>query len=210
MTDVTHDFSSGKSDGTDATKVRPTNWNKAHVGALEILDRELSTDQVVSSTTEESVYSYAITAGKLGTTGGLRFRIGGDCLVNAAGTLILAIRFGPTATALLSRDQLFVSNAIDLQDTATRHAWWLDLLIMNSASNAQKAVIGFMMIAASGGFQIAALDTSQFGWGGAGFAEETEDSTAALTVDLTAKFSVSSASLSFRKEIALTEFIPPA
>lgn len=35
MAGITHVFVSGKADGTDATLVRPSNWNAGHVGGLE-------------------------------------------------------------------------------------------------------------------------------------------------------------------------------
>lgn len=209
MTDVTHPFSSAKSDGTDATKVRPTNWNKAHVGALEILDRDLTEDEVVSSTTEESVYSYAVTAGKMGDDGGLHLRIGGDLLVNNAGTLILKIRFGPTATALLSRSTMFVSNTFDIFDSATRYSWDMDLLVMNVNNASQVFTTRFNAAAAATGNYLELVDTtSNLGIIGAGIGTDSEDTTAALTLDLTALWSVSHANLSIKRNLALMEFIP--
>lgn len=40
MTDaaITHDFVSAKSDGTDATKVQPSNWNALHLGAIPVIN----------------------------------------------------------------------------------------------------------------------------------------------------------------------------
>lgn len=202
MGNVKHIFQSAKSDGGDASLVRPSNWNAAHEGAMEILDRDLSQIEVVDDTAETSIYSHSIDANILGATGGIRLTLGGDYLNNSGSTrgLILRVKLGAT-TALLS-------NSFNSLVSADRRQWSLMVLFLNSAAAVQKWNASFVMSrAAAATFSIGAAVTDD-GRIGAGVADSTEDTTGALVLDVTIDHSVAHASLSLRKELALLELIP--
>lgn len=194
---VKHQFVSGKADDADGTLIRPSNWNDEHVGAVEIMDRDLAQSEVVSSTSEESIYSHSIPANQLGATGGFRLTLSGDMLENVAGTLAIRIKLGATT--------IFTQSGIDHTNSATRYGWELVIICMNTSTSAQKwsaryiSSIGYVL----GDSNLAVQGISLPG-------TSAEDTTGALTVDVTIQWTVNSASLSFRKEIALLEEIPAA
>jgi hypothetical protein len=200
---VKHAFVSGKSDDPDSSLVNPSNWNEAHEGAVEIEDRDLTQDEVVSSLVEESIYSHSIAGNVMGSTGGVRLTLGGDILKNVAGTVIIRVKLG--ATTILQ------SNALALTQGATRYEFILEVLLMNSATGAQKATGKFLCVTESSGASFSALlgnDPSATHM--AGYGTASEDTTTAKTLDVTVQWSASDVNLSFRKEIALLELIPAA
>lgn len=196
----THAFESAKADGGDATLVKPSDWNADHIGS-DIEDRDLTTVNVVSTVVETSVYSHSLPAGLLGDDGGFRLTIGGDALVNAAGTATIRIKLGTTT--------VLTSSALDLVNTADRYKFWLEILCMNSSAAAQKWAVSLQLVAGAADFpwQLGGNDGAT---AGAGYNSSAEDTTAAKTVDVTVEWSASSASLSFRKEMALLELLPAA
>lgn len=161
---------------------------------VRVLDRDLSTDEVVSSTDEESIYSFSVPAGLLGSVGGLHLVIGGDSLKNVAGTIVLKVKLGSTA--------LLTTTALSFSGTANRYKWLLDVYIINSAAGAQKCVGKFQATQAAETFPLvhtsgaAAIQAT-------GKGTASEDTTGALTLDVTVQWSASNASLSFRKELAV-------
>ncbi|KKL84405.1 hypothetical protein LCGC14_1965070, partial [marine sediment metagenome] len=78
MGNVKHAFTSPKADGGDSSLVRPSNWNASHVGAVEILDRDLTQIDVANNAAETSIYSFSIPAGAMGADGGIRLKLTGD------------------------------------------------------------------------------------------------------------------------------------
>ena len=74
-----------------------------------VLDVDLGQTDVVSSTDEETLYSYTIPADTLGATGGFRLAVAGDLLENAAGTLTIKVKLG--ATTIFSRGSMDHTNS---------------------------------------------------------------------------------------------------
>lgn len=200
-TNVKHQFTSGKADDADTTLIRPSNWNDEHVGAIEIMDRDLDQVDVETTADEESLYSHSIPGNQIGATGGFRLTLSGDMLVNAAGTLELRVKLGATT--------VFTSSAIDPTETGDRYEWWLEILCMNSATDAQKWVVHFQCVSSTANWPLQ-LGGSDGAIVGAGVGSSAEDTTGALTLDVTADWSASSANLSFRKEMAVLEELPAA
>src|SRR3989304_890388 len=135
---VKHAYPSGKADGGDATKVRPTNWNADHVGD-QMLDRSMTTQQVVSRTDEVSIYSFSIPANKMGSDGGVLLNLGGTILANVAGTLTVRVKLGATT--------ILTSTAMDINDASVTYKFTLEILLMNLATNSQKCWANFQAIA---------------------------------------------------------------
>ena len=199
---VKHQFTSAKADDPDATLVNPSNWNDEHVGALEIMDRDLSQQDIANDDTEQSVYSHQIPAGQLGTTGGFRLTLVGDLLCNVpAATIVIKVKLGATT--------VFTSTALDITDSADRYKWQLDILCMNSAADAQKWAAKILGAASADNFPMY-VGSNAGVFHGAGHATSTEDTAGALTLDVTVDWSASNANLSVRKEMAILEEIPAA
>ncbi len=199
---VVHQFSSGKADDADATLIRPSNWNDNHLGASEVLDRDLDEVDVVSSVSETSIYSHSIPANQLGTTGGIRLHISGDILFNVGGEdFTIKVKLGATT--------VLTSTAYTPGTSATRRGFVLDVLFMNSAAAAQKWDVKFLAVLTAENFSIDRSDTTNVDTG-SGIATSTEDTTGALTLDVTVQWSASSANLSFRKQMAVLEELPYA
>ncbi len=169
-----------------------------------ILDRDLSQVDIVNDGTIQSIYSFAIPAGALGATGGVRLTIGGDYLNNTGGAVILDIRIVLGATTVLA------SQLVNITASANRRKWRLDIWFMNSAAAAQKWNASFAMTPPTAeDFGIGDTTAAQF-FLGAGQDVSAEDTSGALTLDVTVDHSVADPLLSIRKEIALLELIAPA
>ncbi|KKL04051.1 hypothetical protein LCGC14_2619940 [marine sediment metagenome] len=201
MGNVKHVFTSPKADGGDATLIRPSNWNAAHEGAVEILDRDLTQIEVVNTAGEISIYSYSIGADVLGITGGVRLSLGGDYLNNSGTNKSLTIRAKLGATTVFSR-------AFQTVTSADRRKWLLNLWFLNSAAAAQKWSAEWYLSPALADVLAIGTSGSEGGAKGAGVASSTEDTTGGLTLDITMEHSAAAATLSIRKEIALLELIP--
>lgn len=164
-----------------------------------VLNADLTQVDVVSSTNEESLYSYTIPANTLGATGGFRLTLGGDLLNNAGGaTLRIRVKLGAT-TAL---DTGAITYVVD----AARYKWQLHLICTNSAVAAQKWSALFGGIFTGQTFAFGRSDANAV-MSGAGYNSSAEDTTTDLVLDVTALWSASSASLSMRKEMAVLERI---
>lgn len=192
---VKHKKVSAKADDPDASLIRPSNWNEEHLGAIEVMDRDLSQVDVANTITETSIYSHSIPAGQLGTTGGIRLTLTGDMLKGATGNIDFRIKLG--AATVIARLNVNPTNS------ATRYSWKLEIIFLNNASAAiQKwhanfvATVGYILTSSANGIL------------GNDIGASTEDTTSARTLDVTVEWSVASASLSFRKETAVLEELP--
>lgn len=203
---VKHQKTSAKADSADASLVNPTDWNASHDGAMEIINRDVAQDEVVNSSSEESVYSHSIPANTLGSDGGFRLTLGGDYFNNsgATRTLVIKVKLGATT--------VFTSNAFNLLAVAThRRGWHLEVLCMNASAAVQDWLTWLGISPAVTN----SLKVMNIGAGsdsvtiGEGVGTSTEDTTGALTVDVTMQHSAAHASLSIRCEVALLELIPP-
>ena len=179
-------------------------WNKATkkwepVAGVTILDRDLTQVDVVNTATETSIYSLSISANVLGATGGFRLTLGGDMLKNAAGNLEIRVKLGAT--------EVFLSDVGAPSSSADRHKWTILLLCLNSATNAQKWNAMVQMVANAQNLAVQIIGSGTNSYLAEGYNTSAEDTTAALTLDVTVDWSAASASLSFRKEMALLESI---
>lgn len=165
---------------------------------IDIMDRDLSQVDVVNDASETSIYSFAIPAGTLGATGGVRLTIGGDMLVNTAGTLVLRVKLGSTT--------ILGSPSMDLVNTSNLYKWTLQIWLLNSAADAQKAHAVFDAIAIAGTFP-GVLGDSDLAVHLTGYGTAAEDTGSEKILDVTADWSAAQTSLSFRKEMALLERI---
>lgn len=170
--------------------------------AVSIIDRDLATVTVASTLIETTIYSHTLPAEILGTTGGLRLTIGGDLLKNAFGTFTLRVKLGAT-TVLTSNAHTFTS------DAATRKHR-LVIEGMNSAAAAQKWVAEFQASRGGTNFPISETDQAFNASHGVGYNASAEDTSGALLLAVTVQWSAANANLSFRKEMAILELIPPA
>ena len=169
--------------------------------SIRILDRDMSQVDVESTADEESIYSHSIAAGTLGATGGVRLTLAGDILKAAAGTFRIRVKLGSTT--------VFVGNSISLAGHATdRYKWELVLWFMNTAADAQKWGAAVKAILDDVDFTIMPSTTVGLTYLGAGLGSSSEDTSGAKTIDVTVDWSTSSASLSFRKEMAMLEKLP--
>ncbi|KKN02343.1 hypothetical protein LCGC14_1118710 [marine sediment metagenome] len=201
MGNVKHAFTSGKADGGDATQVRPSNWNAAHTGAVEILDRDLTQVDVANNAAETSIYSFSVPAGVMGADGGVRLKLAGDMLCNVAGTIRFIVNFG--ATEILATGLADPDNSNQLQK------WTMEVVILNSAVAVQKCWAEMAIVEGTANFAV--IRSNQVGMMvGRGLSSATEDTLGALVLEVTVNWSVASANLSFRKEMALLELIPAA
>jgi len=196
---VKHKFASAKADDPDMDLIRPSNWNEEHLGAVEVIDRDLATVDVANTVTETVLYSQSIPAGQLGADGGIRLTLSGDMLANVAGTVTLRVKLGATI--------VLATPSTDFADSPARRNWQMVVEFMNSAVNAQKwTAFMHVMNATSDNFPLGLADIRT----GVGLGTSSEDTNSALTLQVTAQWSVANASLSFRKEMAILEEIPKA
>ena len=202
MGNIKHAFVSGKADGGDASLVRPSNWNAAHEGAVEILDRDLTQIDVANDAVETSIYSFSIPAGALGATGGFRLTLGGDMLKNVAGTIIWRVKLGATTVLVSDASAPFIS--------VDRHKWTLVILCLNSAVAAQKWNLRGQTVTNTASLAVHILSSGNISTLLDGYNVSTEDTSGALVLEVTIEWSAASASLSYRKEMALLELIPAA
>ncbi len=163
---------------------------------VDIIDRDMSQQESVSSTSLDVMYTHSVPADILGLTGGLRLTMAGDMLDNANANLRLRVKFGAT-TVLDSGDNGFTN-------TTDRYKWLLTVIMFNTSATAQKW--GGSVIFSSGVNQMINRRTDETPAalaGGSG--TSAEDTTGALTLEVSVQWDTSSASLSFRKEMAFLE-----
>lgn len=204
-TNVKHQFVSGKADDADATLIRPSNWNDEHVGALEVMDRDLDEVEIVNDSAETSIYSHSIPADQMGGTGGFRLIIGGDYLNDSGSSRSLTIKVKLGATTALT------SAAMSIPDVATnRRKWFLEVVCLNSATDAQKWLVRWTIGPSNAANFATENPGTASGGDGAGYGTSAEDTTGALTLDVTMDHGAAHASLSVRKEIAILEELPAA
>lgn len=170
----------------------------AYSAGLDIIDRDLSQVDVVSTTDETSIYSHSVAAGSLGATGGIRLTIAGDSLKNATGTLTLRVKLGATT--------VFTSAVLTISGSANRYKWILHVHCLNVNASSQKWSADIQAAEDTATFALRKT-TSSGAFMGGGYNTSAENTAGALTLDVTSQWSASSASLSFRKELALLERI---
>ena len=150
------------------------------------LARDLSTVTVTNTTTETSIFSFSIPANTLGPNRLLRVNIGGTYLNNSGGIRTLTIRLKYGATTVAS----FARTITEVNPVA---GFIFDLYLCGDDSNS----------AQKGWFNFATVDDSQdLTFGTRAFGIAAEDSTGALTFDVTVQHGFANANLTFIKEAA--------
>lgn len=151
------------------------------------LDKDTSNTTVVSSTTETSIYSFSVPANTLGTDNMIRLTIFiSDFDSLDTRTTTFRLKYGSTTMAT------FVKTSSGTQ--ANRNGRLVAILVGDSATNSQ---MGGIWIQGN-----AAFTNDQ---GDVGTA--AEDSTGALTLDVTVEHSINNASVSITKAYALLEVL---
>ena len=171
---------------------------------IEILDRDVETVNIVDSAVEASLYSHEIPAGALGATGGARLSMGGGYLNNSGGAQTLQIKVKLGATTVLT------SNLFSIPLSNQARAWTLDVWFLNNGASSQRMHAKFLMsFPDSDNFFIGRTDLATSGGVlGVGSNNSAEDTSAARTIDVTAKHGNAHASLNLSKYTALLELIP--
>jgi hypothetical protein len=174
------------------------------VPGVTILDRDLDTVNVANKTDETSIYSYSIGANVLGATGGVRLVMGGEYLNNsgATRTLQFKVKLGSTT--------IFTTNAFDITLSTNNRAWEMTVWFLNSAAAAQKWG-AFFQLSPAGAERFTIQPVSGTAMpDGVGWFSSSEDTTGALTLDITAKHSFAHGSLAITREMALLELLAAA
>lgn len=170
-----------------------------------ILDRDLSQVEIVDDSDETAIYSHSIPAGALGAIGGVRLTLSGDYLNNSGSSRNMVIKVKLGSTTVLT------STSFSAAPTANRREWQLDILLLNSAVSAQKVTASFLMSDEdASNFHIHNSVATAGDMAGVGLGSASEDTSGALTLEITMKHSTAHANLSLRKEVALLELIPAA
>ncbi len=208
-TNVKHAFVSAKADDPDATLVNPSNWNAAHEGAVEILDRDLTKVTANADTTEQTLYSFTIPAGILGTSGGVRLTLGGEYFHNAGGDERITWRIKLGGTTILAS----TTAGGGYNSSADKRKWSLtSWFLNNAAADAQKwSAHGAMSGAAP---ESMPFDPESASLGemavAAGFKASSEDTSGALVLAVTIDHAAVKAGNFLTKEMAMLELLPAA
>jgi len=169
---------------------------------LHPYDAALADVDVANTVTETSLWSKVIAANDLGANGWAYLRVDGDVLSNAAGSVILRVKFGGVTH--------IVSNSFPptTQNSATRQPWRIDLRLCNrAATNSQLLIAEYICSQPGATTGLGQIGTTQ-SVGTAltiGILHNTGaiDTTVAQTFDLTVQWSAASVNSSFRKRVAV-------
>ncbi len=170
--------------------------------AATVVNRVQAQTDVVSSTTETSIYTFTVPGGTLGSTRALRLTLGGDFLNNTGTSKIPVLRVKYGGTTLFDDSLVLVSTAAD------RRGWNLVAVLTAYASASVQEVTGYLnmsaAVAPSSGFGHPSSSTSVHGaFGGA----SAEDSTGNLDLVVTIQLETNSASYSWRLRQAMLELL---
>ncbi len=165
-----------------------------------VLDRDVTTTDVVNTATETTVYTFSVPGGTLGTDRRLRLKLIGDWL-NNAGTNSLTVRTKFGGTTLFS-------TAIFVGASPNRHALFYELILSaHNATNAQIATLHYF----EGGANTAGAPPGTLGNAGQSntgvgvYNALALDSTVAQTLEVTFQHGAADANLSARALTVLLE-----
>jgi hypothetical protein len=200
--------------GVGFTPITQTVTAAGAISQLGVIDRQVATVDVASTNVETAIYTFSVAGNTIATNGVLRTRVVGDYLFNNAGgdTLTLRVKFGGTTF-------FAATSTAALGTNANRQPWWIEVEIVNlGASNSQMISCYCVTLDQSQGAPTTGIGGfSPFRQGtGGGFAPLTGgvggigalgtiDTTTAQSLQITAQWSVSSASDSWRRRYAYTE-----
>lgn len=171
-----------------------SNWKPLGV---QVIEHNLDRVDIENINAEQEVYAFTIPAGLLGTTSGVRLTMYGDMLVNTAGNLTLRTR--------LPSGIILESQTIDPADSGARRNWCWIVEMINSAADAQKWGTKFDLTNASA--EEWPVPTGGNIYTSIGLDSSSDDTSGAKLFRVTAHWSATSASLSFRKEQAVLELL---
>lgn len=170
-----------------------------------VLDRSTSAFDLVSSSTQTTIWSKSVAANAMSTDRMLRCTIIGDYLNNTGSntTLVLSIQFGPGPTILWQDGP-----SASIPTAATRRRFQIEFVLANIASASVQQMSGrwsFSSAAAGSGGGIGDIDTLQFNsvFGGT----SAVNTTSAATLLVQAKHDTPNANLSLRKTYAMLELL---
>lgn len=168
-------------------------------GVVDVLNRDVSIVDLVSSTTESTLYTFSVPGGTLSTDRALRLTLIGDYLKNDVNSLTIRIKYG--ATTVLSS----VLSDGEITSDASRRAIMVDFVL--SAANATNAQVGSIRVSVGAANTIAgsaaAVALTEVGASTA----VAEDSTGALNLVVTGQHSASTANASFRVHVVQLEYL---
>ena len=104
-----------------------------------ILDRDVTSQEVINTTTETTIYSFTVPANTLGSDRAIRLTLIGDHLKNIGGadTITIRIKFGATT---------IFSSVLNTGASADRRAILIEFFLSaNNATNAQVASTHYLM-----------------------------------------------------------------
>lgn len=187
-----------------AEKIAANTWLLSGAGLTltsNVLDRDMSVNDVVNVATKTTVYSFTILAGKLGTNKQIVIDLAGDFFNNsgAARAITLEVKLGST---VLWADASGAMNA-----SASRHPWTMQIkLAAGNATNVQNCTGFFAMSNVGATTQLGDLSAPPAAATGAASAfggVAAEDSTTNLTFTVSITHATNNASLSFRRQQAI-------
>lgn len=192
----------------DSAQSLGVKWADASASGVTVIDRETTTQDVVSSVTETSIFSHSVSAGSMGTDKMLRLTLIGDYLHNnvAGDTLRIRIKFGGTT---------FFDDTTDLGGTtgANRQPWRIELVVANLGANNSQMIQAFGLFPRADqsgpttGIGRARLDLAPPLMSAGISTLGTIDTSIAQTLDLTVQWSANSANDSFRKRYGILELV---
>ena len=191
-TDDQLDFNIG---GTDRFYFSNTRW------AATTLDRDTSVNEVVSSVTETTVYTFSVPANTLGTNKALRITVLGDYLNNSGGVSNLAIKLKYGATTALSYSEPSIAAS------ATRRPVKFEAILAALGATGAQVAYGEIRRGSTAGVtgNVNFDDSTSFTSGiNTGVAE---DSTGALTLSVTVQHDINAATVSFKTQVVFLELI---
>ncbi len=169
-------------------------WNlliDAVNASVSVLDRKVTSTEVVSSITETAVYSYSVPANTLSTNRALRCTLIGDFLNNTGGNSNLRVKAKYGATTIFD-----TQNALTSTSTSRREE---RLEVELRAANATGAQVAWGRWTSGIDATVAGAAASLEFYREGAHNSVAEDSTAAKTFQITVQHSVNSASVSFRE-----------
>lgn len=201
------DFALSATDRQIALLYDGTNWCELARTAftvpanVTVLDRDVTVNDVNTSSSETTVYSFSVPGGTLGSTKQLRLTLFADYLNNSGGGSDLTVRVKLGATTIFTGTHTMGASA-------NRGAQSLAVLLSAAnATNAQRAVAHWHSSEGAENNAAGALtQNSSTNREYRGVRNSiSEDSTGALTLSVTVQHSVSDVAVSFRCHIAVLE-----
>jgi len=169
---------------------------------VSVIDRDAASLEIVSSTSETSIYSFSVPANTLRTDRSLRVRIVGSLLNNTGSGQQFTVRIKLGSTTL------YADASPAVPTSATRYGFDFNIILTNQESEAIQTLGGFLYMGNQGATTgIGDMGTDETPAHTAIGGSATEDTTTNLTFDVTIQLGASSANLSWKKESAIMEVL---